>query len=121
MRMAAHRAMGLALVVALVAPLVVVSESEQVAASAPGDNIVVSGPAPAVPVTTPIVDADVTAVRGAAEALWVGATFSPAVSFVIADLPDDRLATALGTTITIDPTAAGRGWHTAVGDRKSVV
>ena len=57
----------------------------------------------------PISATDVAVVIDEAAALW-GHVDLPAVRIRVADLAGDQLATTRGTTITVDPTAAGNGW-----------
>ncbi len=55
-------------------------------------------------------------VRAAAEAYWpCAADRVAAATIVIGELDGDRLATAVGNTITVDPDAAGRGWYVGTG------
>ena len=67
----------------------------------------------------PLTDADVAAVLPAAVRQWIGAGASARVlagmTIVIGDLPGNKLADTLGSTITIDADAAGWGWNLTPG------
>ena len=71
----------------------------------------------------PLTDADVAAVLPTAIRRWIGAGASAemlaGLTILIGDLPGNKLADTLGSTITIDADAAGWGWSLTPGTTSS--
>ena len=114
---AAYRGISLILVVGFLAPLCITLNTvsaamPRAAASVAGDNIDIAGVLPSAPAGSVITAGDVTnAVKTAAQDVWVGVT-APAYTVAVGNLPEPAIATASGTTITLDADAAGRTGHT---------
>jgi hypothetical protein len=125
---AAHRGVSLALVAALVAPLVTGVEPAHAAATpvpvdGTGQAILVDA-LPAVPTATVLLPTDITPLEAPAVAAWGASGYVPP-TYAITDLATDpafdaildpvdrvrQLAVAVGSTITFDDNAAGHGWY----------